>query len=84
MTPASVRSRLRRLLAVALKEWKPVAVAAFRSVLAAIDNAEAVALPPAARPIGGPIAGAAAGLGKGDVPRRRLTAADGQGGRGRD
>jgi|SRR5215472_7750805 len=76
MTPGTVRSRLRLWLASALKERDPVATAALRSVLAAIDNAEAVDLPPAARPMGGPIAAAVVGLGRGDVPRRQLTAAD--------
>jgi uncharacterized protein len=55
------------------------AVAALRSALAAIDNAEAVEAPgvPDAAPPGtgpGPVAGAVRGLGAGEVERRRLTA----------
>jgi hypothetical protein len=54
-----------------------VAVAALRSALAAIDNAEAVEGAPAPGPGAGdaPIAGAVVGLGAAEVERRGLTGA---------
>ena len=68
-----VRSRLRRSLGVAMKAHDPIAIAAVRSALAAIDNAEAAELSdaPAIQP--GVIAGGVAGLGAGEVPRRVLS-----------
>jgi uncharacterized protein len=65
----SVRDRLRGALRVAMKARDPIAVAALRSAVAAIDNAEAVDAP-------GPGAGQPAliGLGAAEV-ERRLTVA---------
>ena len=70
-----LHTRLRRALPPALKARDRAAVAALRSALAAIDNAQAVEAPPAPRS-GGVVAGAVTGLGAGDVPRRRLSASD--------
>ena len=54
-----------------------VAVSALRSALSAISNAEAVSAPPAVAAASSPyIAGATAGPGAGDAPRRHLSAAD--------
>jgi hypothetical protein len=73
---------LRAALTAALRSGDRAAAAAIRSALAAVGNAEAV--DPAAQ--GDPadlamapsehFAGARAGLGAGEVPRKRLTAAD--------
>jgi uncharacterized protein len=76
---SDVRQRLRRALTAALKERDSLAVAALRrSVLAAIDNAEAVdagQAPPSgvshAR-----VAATVSGLGAGDLVRRSLTDAE--------
>ncbi len=71
----SVRLRLRAALSRALKARDRVAVDAIRSTLSAIDNAEAVPVPSGApRSVDGPIAGAARGVGAGDVARRALSA----------
>jgi uncharacterized protein YqeY len=67
--------RLRRALPPALKARDRAAVAALRSALAAIDNAQAVEAPPAPRS-GGVVAGAVTGLGAGDAPRRELSQGD--------
>jgi uncharacterized protein YqeY len=74
---ASVRERLRAALPPALKARDAVAVAALRSALAAIDNAEAVEGAPAPRPAAGDarIAGTVGGLGAAEVERRSLTGA---------
>jgi uncharacterized protein YqeY len=66
-----LQTRLRAALPPALKARDRVAVAALRSALAAIDNAQAVEAPPAPRS-GGVVAGAVAGLGAGEAPRRDL------------
>lgn len=73
-----MRTTLRRDLTAALKARDSVAVAAIRSALAAIDNAEA---PPAdgagPRTVEGEhIAGSAAGLGATEVEPLHLTRAD--------
>jgi len=73
-----MRSRLRRDLSAALKARDEVVVAALRSAIAAIDNAEAVAT---TRQAGLPassqhIAGATAGVGSSEVPRRVLGGED--------
>jgi uncharacterized protein len=68
-------ARLRRALASAMKARDHAAVAALRSAVAAIDNAQAVEGPPAPRS-GGVIAEAVTGLGAGDVPRRELSEDD--------
>ena len=76
-TPEALRARLRAALPAAMKARDAAAVAALRSALAAIDNAEAVAVEPAP-PVSigdGEIAMAAVGLGAGDVARRTLTSA---------
>jgi uncharacterized protein YqeY len=68
------RDVLRAALRDAMRERRADAVAALRETLAAIDNAEAVdasAAPPVQH---GVIAGGVAGLGAGEVPRRRLRA----------
>jgi uncharacterized protein YqeY len=68
------RGILRAALREAVRERQAHAVAALRETLAAIDNAEAVdasAAPPVQH---GAIAGGVAGLGAGEVPRRRLGA----------
>jgi uncharacterized protein YqeY len=70
-----LHTRLRRALPPALKARDQAAVAALRSALAAIDNAQAVEAPPAPRS-GGVVAGAVTGLAAGDVPRRRLSESD--------
>jgi uncharacterized protein YqeY len=79
-----VRDRLRRALPAAIRARDTVAVAALRSALAAIDNAEAVdpeAVEPQAdhAPASGAgshpgVAGSVAGVGAGEVARRPLTA----------
>jgi hypothetical protein len=77
----SMRQRLRAALKVAMKGRDAAAVNALRTALAAIDNAEAVAVPapatgaPAATAplVEGVIAGAAAGVGATEAARRELT-----------
>jgi uncharacterized protein len=73
-----VRSCLRQGLTTALKARDQVAVAALRSAMAAIDNAEAVDPSTDARPEASSehIAGATAGVGSSDVRRRMLSDAD--------
>jgi uncharacterized protein len=76
-----MRETLRRDLTSAMKARDVVAVAALRSALAAIDNAEAVDVAPAAEPAAtsatsAEVAGAVVGVGAAEVPRRVLTAAD--------
>ncbi|HKA84176.1 MAG TPA: hypothetical protein VKD21_09960 [Acidimicrobiales bacterium] len=68
-------TRLRQALPAALKARDQVAVAALRSAVSAIDNAQAVEAPPAPRS-GGVIAGAVTGLGAGDAARRELSEDD--------
>jgi uncharacterized protein len=70
-----LHASLRRALSPALKARDRAAVAALRSALAAIDNAHAVEAEAAPRS-GGVIAGAVAGLGAGDAPRRELSEDD--------
>ncbi|MBK1786388.1 GatB/YqeY domain-containing protein [Prauserella cavernicola] len=75
-----MRATLREALTAAIKARDRVAVAALRSALAAIDNAEAVpsAATGAAEGITSTehVAGAAAGLGAAEAQRRTLTDAD--------
>jgi uncharacterized protein YqeY len=75
-----LRDRLRTALRVAMRARDGAAVAALRSAIAAVDNAGAVTAQ--APPTGAPsapsatcadVAGALAGLGAGEVPRRELT-----------
>jgi uncharacterized protein YqeY len=73
-----MRTSLRRDLTAAMKARDRTAVAALRSALAAIDNAESVA---GAQPSQGGatsehFAGATAGSGAAEVERRQLTDAD--------
>jgi uncharacterized protein len=76
----SLRDRLRRALPAAMKARDRPAVAALRSALAAIDNAEAVAAaeaPPGAETPTGEgtpaFAGTVLGVGAAEAERRRLT-----------
>lgn len=74
----TVRDRLRAALPDAMKARDSVAVAALRSVLGAIDNAEAVDAARAPQPGVGHarLAGTVGGLRATEVARRRLTAAE--------
>lgn len=83
-----VRNRLRRDLTSAMKARDGVTVAALRTALAALDDAEAVPLPTdgeARDPAGGHVArsehvaGSAVGVGAAEVPRRVLGAAEAAG-----
>jgi uncharacterized protein YqeY len=56
-----------------MKGRDSVAMAALRTTLGAIDNAEAVDTPERPMPTGGPIAGAVVGHGAGEAPRRDLS-----------
>jgi hypothetical protein len=71
-TADGVRARLQGALGQAMKARDKTAIAAFRSALAAIDNAEAADLSDAPPMQPGAIAGGVAGLGAGEVPRRAL------------
>ena len=72
---AELRAALRRDLSAAIKSRDADAVAALRTAIAAIDNAQAVAAPEAAPPAtSAHIAGARAGLGAAEAARRPLTA----------
>jgi uncharacterized protein YqeY len=59
-----------------MKARQPDAVAALRSALSAIDNAEAVEAPDPLPTGEGPIAGAVVGFGATEVPRRVLSAVE--------
>jgi uncharacterized protein len=75
----TLRGRLRGALPAAMKARDGAAVAALRSALAAIDNAEAVAPAPGGSPAaaGHPdLAGTVAGLGAAEVERRHLQEAE--------
>jgi uncharacterized protein len=63
---------LREALRASLHQRQADAVAALRETLAAIDNAEAADASAAPPVQAGVIAGGVAGLGAGEVPRRRL------------
>jgi uncharacterized protein YqeY len=80
VSPEEFQRRLREALRAAMKAKDTVAVSALRSALAAIGNAEAVSVAaPAdgAAPSGSRhVAGAAAGLGAAEAPRRELASAD--------
>ncbi len=70
----AIRDRLQQALRAALRARDRAATSALRSALAAIDNASAAPAEPAPAVAGSPhFAGAAAGLGAGEVPRRGLT-----------
>ena len=68
-----LRLRLRVALAAAMKARDAAAVAALRSALGAIDNAEAIVPPPASRATSGVIAGAVTGHGAGEMARHDLS-----------
>jgi uncharacterized protein YqeY len=69
----ALRATLRRDLTAAMKARDSDAVAALRTAIAAIDNAEAVAAPQAAPAAASAhFAGARAGLGAAEAPRRQL------------
>jgi uncharacterized protein YqeY len=71
-----LRQGLKATLRVALKARDTTAVAALRSAISAIDNAEAVDRSLASKPAGGVIAAARLGVGVGDVARRELSRQD--------
>lgn len=73
-----MRTDLRDGLKTALKSRDRTAIAALRSALAAIDNAEAIPADQAVDTTVGHehVAGAAAGLAAAEAPRRSLTEAD--------
>jgi uncharacterized protein YqeY len=69
-----LRARLRSDLTAALKRRDAVSVNALRTAIAAIDNAEAADIEHRAAPAtSAHIAGAVAGAGAGEAPRRTLT-----------
>jgi uncharacterized protein len=70
----TLRERLRAALPAAMKARDAAAVAALRSALAAIDNAEAVEVAPGPPPAAGQadLAGTVAGLGAAEAERRTL------------
>jgi uncharacterized protein YqeY len=70
-----IPARLRLALRTALKGRDTAAVSALRSALSAISNAEAVDAVPVSGDGSPHFAGAAAGLGAGEVRRRQLTEA---------
>jgi hypothetical protein len=73
----AIRDRLHRALRDAMRARDSVAASALRSALAALDNAGAVPSGPVPAVASGPhFAGAAAGLGAGEVPRRGLAAGE--------
>ncbi len=76
MATDDVRTRLRTALTTAMKARDRDVAGALRTVLAALDNAEAVAAPEPPVGADSPIAGALSGLGAGEAPRRELTETD--------
>lgn len=68
------RTDLRAALTAAMKRRDSVTTSAARSALAAIDNAEAPDVASAPAVEHGAIAGGVAGLGRGEVSRRQLSA----------
>jgi uncharacterized protein len=80
-TPAEIlRAQLRRDLRAAMKAQRRDEMAALRTLIAAIDNAESVEDPapatPAAPASGAPVAGSLPGLGTADAARRELSERD--------
>jgi len=72
--PPGLRDALRRDLARAMKAREPDTVAALRTAIAAIDNAEAVPAPATSQATNSThFAGARAGVGAGEVARRELS-----------
>ena len=77
MTPAQHwRDRLRESLLSARKSRDTAGVAAIRSALSAIDNAETPQADQTDTRIGGPIAGAVSGVGSTEVARKILSDAE--------
>lgn len=76
--PTTVRAALRAALTDAMRARDPVATAALRSAVAAIDNAEAVDpdAAPVATATSADVAGGVAGLGAAEVARRTLDEAE--------
>jgi len=74
--PVRVRRRLGESLRVALSRRDTVAVAAFRSAMSAVDNAEAVDRSHQPPPTGGIIGDVRLGVGAGEVARRELSTQD--------
>lgn len=73
----ALRDALRLGLTAAMKARDRDALAALRTAIAAIDNAEAVPAPDAARPTtSAHIAGARSGLGSAEAARRELSASE--------
>ena len=73
-----MRTELRQGLIAAMKARDSVAVSALRSAIAAIDNAEAVDVAPEPASLVGSehVAGAVAGVGSTELPRRTLDDAE--------
>ncbi len=71
--PTSLRSRLRESLKVALSSRDTITVAALRSAMSAIDNAEAVDQSQAPAPAGRAIGNVQLGVGVAEAPRRELS-----------
>ena len=73
----AIRDRLHQALREAMRAQDSVATSALRSAMAALDNAGAVPPGPVPAAGGGPhFAGAVAGLGAAEVPRRGLAAGE--------
>lgn len=73
---ATLRDRLRAALTVAMKDRDRIATSAYRTAMAALDNAEAVdagTAAPVTTPHGEPVAGAAPGVGATEVAREVLS-----------
>ena len=70
------RTDLRRRLVSAMKGRDSIAMAALRSMIGAIDNAEAADAEAAPAVEAGVIAGGVTGAGAGEVARRDLTSSD--------
>ena len=68
-----LRTRLQSALLPAMRAGDRDTVAVVRSALAALANAEAVAVEPPGPLADGPIAGATTGVGSTEAPRRTLT-----------
>ena len=72
-----LRARMRADLVAAMKARETETVSALRTTLAAIDNAEAVAMPENVMDtVSGPIAGARTGVGSTEARRRDLSIDD--------
>ena len=73
----TIKLQLSNDLKIALKKRDAIAIKTIRSLMAALDNAEAVQVAaPETMPMAGGIAGATDGLGSSDVPRKELAKED--------